>query len=72
MNIDEAIKEYGAENLTIYEANFTNMYHAMTERKTKTVMKLVCAVCTNHVICTCTPLFFSSKIESMRESRESK
>lgn len=38
----EAVKEYGAENVKIYESRFTNMYHAVTERKTKTVMKLVC------------------------------
>lgn len=38
----EAEKEYGKENLKIYRSRFTNMYHAMTTRKTPTVMKLIC------------------------------
>jgi glutathione reductase (NADPH) len=37
----EAVKQYGQQNVFIYRATFTNMYHAMTTRKTKTVVKLV-------------------------------
>eukprot|EP00124_Ichthyophonus_hoferi_P004834 Ihof_evm1s591 gene=Ihof_evmTU1s591 len=39
---DEARKLYGDKNIKTYVSKFTNMYHAFTERKTKTVMKLVC------------------------------
>ncbi|KNC77390.1 glutathione reductase (NADPH) [Sphaeroforma arctica JP610] len=39
---EEAKKIYGEKNIKIYKSTFTNMYHAMTERKTKTLMKLVC------------------------------
>lgn len=39
----EAVKELGQANLKIYESRFVNMYHAMTERKPKTVMKLICS-----------------------------
>ncbi|KAG8130304.1 hypothetical protein E2320_016904 [Naja naja] len=39
----EAINAYGKENVKIYITSFVPMYHAVTERKTKCVMKLVCA-----------------------------
>ena len=39
----EAEKEYGAANVKVYKSSFGNMYFAVTERKQKTVMKLVCA-----------------------------
>ena len=39
----EAVDKYGTENITYYCSRFTNMYHALTERKSKTVMKIVCA-----------------------------
>ncbi|XP_006884188.1 PREDICTED: glutathione reductase, mitochondrial isoform X3 [Elephantulus edwardii] len=40
---DEAIKKYGKENVKTYSTTFTPMYHAVTKRKTKCVMKMVCA-----------------------------
>ncbi|XP_064366365.1 glutathione reductase, mitochondrial isoform X4 [Dromaius novaehollandiae] len=40
---DEAISVHGRENVKIYSTSFTPMYHAVTKRKTKCVMKLVCA-----------------------------
>nr|XP_009685585.1 PREDICTED: glutathione reductase, mitochondrial [Struthio camelus australis] len=40
---DEAISAHGKENVKIYSTSFTPMYHAVTKRKTKCVMKLVCA-----------------------------
>jgi len=47
---EEAIKLYGKENIKIYEAKFTNMYHAVTERKTTTRMKLICLLNKNEQI----------------------
>lgn len=41
--VDEAIHKYGKENVKIYSTTFTPMYHAITTRKTKCVMKMVCA-----------------------------
>ncbi|KAL5256581.1 hypothetical protein ACHWQZ_G011731 [Mnemiopsis leidyi] len=38
----EAEEKYGAENIRIYQSKFTNMYFAMTTRKPKTYMKLIC------------------------------
>ena len=38
---DEAVKEYGREALKIYRSRFTNMYHAMTEHKGPTFMKMI-------------------------------
>uniref|UniRef100_G1N073 glutathione-disulfide reductase n=1 Tax=Meleagris gallopavo TaxID=9103 RepID=G1N073_MELGA len=40
---DEAISMYGKDNVKIYSTSFTPMYHAVTQRKVKCVMKLVCA-----------------------------
>ncbi|XP_006834558.1 PREDICTED: glutathione reductase, mitochondrial isoform X2 [Chrysochloris asiatica] len=40
---DEAINKYGKENVKTYSTTFTPMYHAVTKRKTKCVMKMVCA-----------------------------
>lgn len=40
---DEAVHKYGKENVKIYSTSFTPMYHAVTTRKTKCVMKMVCA-----------------------------
>nr|XP_023486488.1 glutathione reductase, mitochondrial isoform X2 [Equus caballus] len=40
---DEAIYKYGKENVKTYSTSFTPMYHAVTKRKTKCVMKMVCA-----------------------------
>jgi len=38
---EEARKKYGDE-VKVYKTTFTNMYHAVTKRKSKTAMKLVC------------------------------
>lgn len=38
----EAVDKYGADQITFYRSKFTNMYHAVTERKTKTAFKIVC------------------------------
>jgi len=38
----EAIDKYGKENIRVYTTSFSPMYHAVTKRKTKTFMKLVC------------------------------
>merc|ERR1712098_640251 len=38
----EAIEKYGEGEVVIYQTKFSPMYHAMTERKQNTVMKLVC------------------------------
>ncbi len=41
---EQAARErHGDANVKIYTTQFTNMYHALTMRKTETVMKLVCA-----------------------------
>eukprot|EP00045_Choanoeca_perplexa_P002718 m.26148 g.26148 ORF g.26148 m.26148 type:complete len:454 (-) comp11663_c0_seq1:39-1400(-) len=47
---DEAKEKFGADNIKTYNAKFTPMYHAMTERKTKTVMKLVCKLPEEQVV----------------------
>lgn len=39
----QAVAKYGQDNIKIYKSTFTNMYHAITTRKTKTVVKLICA-----------------------------
>ncbi len=39
----EAVARFGADNVKIYQARFTPMYHAFTTRKVKTAMKLVVA-----------------------------
>ncbi|NXX93957.1 GSHR protein, partial [Centropus bengalensis] len=40
---DEAVATHGRENVKIYSTSFTPLYHAVTQRKVKCVMKLVCA-----------------------------
>ncbi|KFP25633.1 hypothetical protein N325_08797, partial [Colius striatus] len=40
---DEAVAAHGRENVKIYSTSFTPLYHAVTQRKVKCVMKLVCA-----------------------------
>ena len=37
----EAVQRYGKANVFKYQASFTNMYHALTERKTATAMKIL-------------------------------
>ncbi|XP_068089689.1 glutathione reductase, mitochondrial [Hyperolius riggenbachi] len=39
---EEAVKAKGRDNVKIYTTSFSPMYHAVTRRKTKCVMKLVC------------------------------
>jgi len=39
---EEAEAEYGKDKIKTYKTSFTNMYHALTHRKTSTMMKLVC------------------------------
>jgi len=39
---EEAKKKHGEANIKIYKAAFTPMYHAVTSRKSKTAIKLVC------------------------------
>jgi len=38
---EEAIKKYGRNNVKVYTSRFTNLYHAVTHRKTKTAIKMV-------------------------------
>jgi glutathione reductase (NADPH) len=38
----EAVKKYGREQLKIYTSSFVPLYHAMTQRKVKTHMKMIC------------------------------
>uniref|UniRef100_A0A7N5JKQ5 Glutathione reductase, mitochondrial n=1 Tax=Ailuropoda melanoleuca TaxID=9646 RepID=A0A7N5JKQ5_AILME len=47
---DEAIYKYGKENVKTYSTTFTPMYHAVTKRKTKCVMKMVCATAEEKVV----------------------
>lgn len=39
---EEAVRSNGKENVKIYKTSFTPMYHAITNRKSQCVMKLVC------------------------------
>ena len=39
---EEAEAKYGKDKIKAYKTSFTNMYHALTHRKTSTMMKLVC------------------------------
>lgn len=47
---EEAVQKYGKENIKIYSTKFTNLYHAVTERKTSTSMKLVTLIPENERI----------------------
>lgn len=38
----EAIAEYGQNAVKIYKSKFNPMYHAVTEHKQPSIMKLVC------------------------------
>ncbi|NXE00611.1 GSHR protein, partial [Chaetorhynchus papuensis] len=40
---EEAVATHGKDNVKIYSTSFTPLYHAVTQRKVKCVMKLVCA-----------------------------
>lgn len=39
---EEAVQAKGRDNVKIYTTSFSPMYHAVTKRKTKCIMKLVC------------------------------
>ncbi|MFT4925485.1 MAG: glutathione reductase (NADPH) [Phenylobacterium sp.] len=39
----DAIAEYGQDNVTVYKSQFTSLYQAMTSHRSPTRMKLVCA-----------------------------
>lgn len=39
---EEAVATHGRDNVKIYSTSFTPLYHAVTQRKVKCVMKLVC------------------------------
>lgn len=39
---EEAVAKYGREQVVYYQTRFTNMYHALSAKKTATAMKLVC------------------------------
>ena len=41
---EEAISKYGADKIKIYNSTFTPMYYALTSRKEKCMMKLICAL----------------------------
>lgn len=40
--IEEAKKKHGEGNVKVYNSSFTGLFHAVTEHKTNTTMKLVC------------------------------
>ncbi|XP_039261755.2 glutathione reductase, mitochondrial-like [Styela clava] len=50
MTEEEAKKTHGEANIKIYETNFLPMYHQMTKRKTKCLMKLICLLPDEKVI----------------------
>lgn len=39
---EEAISKHGIENIKVYQTSFTGLFHAMTEHKTNTTMKVIC------------------------------
>lgn len=41
---EEAKAKYGADKIKIYNSTFTPMYYAVTSRKEKCMMKLICAL----------------------------
>ena len=45
----EAEKQYGQSSLKIYTSSFVPLYHAVTQRKTKTHMKMICLLPTEKV-----------------------
>jgi len=47
---DEAYAKYGKDNIKIYRSKFGPMYHSVTERKTRTMMKLICHIPENEKI----------------------
>lgn len=49
---EEARKRYKEDEIKIYKTKFTPLYHALTERKQQTAMKLVCVGAEEKVILT--------------------
>jgi len=47
---EKAREVYGTDNIKVYKTKFTNMYHALTTRKTGTSMKLVTLLPTEKVV----------------------
>jgi len=41
MSEHDAIAKFGEGQVKVHTTNFTNMYHAVTTRKTKTFMKMI-------------------------------
>lgn len=39
---EEARQEFGDDKIKVYQSQFTNMYHGVTQRKSKTLMKIIC------------------------------
>ena len=37
----QAVEQYGKENIKVYQSRFTNMYYAVTQEKSPTVVKLI-------------------------------
>ena len=54
--LGEAETKFGAEKVKVYQTAFTPMYHAVTARKTKCRMKLICQLPEEKV----RPFFFFS------------
>ncbi|MEX1080619.1 MAG: glutathione-disulfide reductase [Halofilum sp. (in: g-proteobacteria)] len=50
MSEEAARESYGHDNITVYRTRFTPMYHALTERRTPAVMKLICAGASEEVV----------------------
>ena len=46
---EEAVANYGRDNVKVYTSNFTPMYHAVTARKSPCRMKLICQLPTEKV-----------------------
>jgi glutathione reductase (NADPH) len=46
----EATAKYGEDDIKVYKSTFTNMFFAMSSRKEKTVMKLVCVKSLNEKV----------------------
>ncbi len=55
----DAVKKYGKENIKTYTATFMPMYHAVTQRKIKHRMKLVCLLPQEKVIMVCFRAMYS-------------
>ena len=43
-------EKFGKDGIVVYTSNFVNLYHSITTRKPRTLMKLVCAKGTEKVL----------------------